>query len=64
LKASGTTTILLSFVSRFSQLRGVIHNYLRPHLSLGMTPASFAGVTQNISWNNIAGILEVCAYIP
>ena len=50
--------------TRFFQLRGVIHNYLRPHLSLGMTPARFAGVTQNVSWYNLAGILEVCAHIP
>lgn len=50
--------------TRFFQLRGVIHNYLRQHMSLGMTPARFAGVNQNISWSNLAGILEICANIP
>jgi len=50
--------------TRFFQLRGVVHNYLRKHLTLGMTPARFAGVTQDVSWHNLAGILEVCAQIP
>ena len=50
--------------TRFFQLRGVIHNYLRRHMSLGMTPARFAGVNQDISWNNLDGILEICAHIP
>lgn len=50
--------------TRFFQLRGVVHNYLRKHLSLGMTPARFTGVTQDISWRNFAWILEVSARIP
>ena len=33
-------------------------------MSLGMTPARFAGVTNDISWSNLAGILEICAHIP
>ena len=49
--------------TRFFQLRGIIHNYLRPHMSLGMTPACFAGLNQDISWNNLAGILETCAQV-
>lgn len=36
--------------TRFFQLRGVVHNYLRKHLSLSMTPAKYAGVTKDISW--------------
>lgn len=50
--------------TRLFQLRGIIHNYLRKHLSLGMTPARFAGVTQDISWHNLTGILEVSAQLP
>jgi len=50
--------------TRFFQLRGVIHNYLRKHLTLGMTPARFAGVTADVSWNNLPNILEVCAQMP
>ena len=50
--------------TRFFQLRGVIHNYLRKHLSLGMTPAKYAGVTRDISWQNLPLILGVGAQIP
>lgn len=49
--------------TRFFQLRGVVHNYLRKHLTLGMTPAKFAGVTSDITWDNLAEILEVSAQI-
>ena len=47
--------------TRFFQLRGIVHNYLRKHLTLGMTPACFAGVNQEISWDNLAGIFEKTA---
>lgn len=49
--------------TRFFQLRGVIHNYLRKHLTLGVTPAQYSGVIQDISWDNLAGILEIAAQI-
>jgi len=49
--------------TRLFQLRGVIHNYLRKHLSLGVTPAQYSGVTMDISWGNLAEILEVSAQI-
>jgi transposase-like protein len=49
--------------TRFFQLRGVVHNYLRKHLTLGMTPAKFAGVTSDITWDNLAEIIEVSAQI-
>ncbi|MGC9385238.1 MAG: DDE-type integrase/transposase/recombinase [Kosmotogaceae bacterium] len=49
--------------SRFFQLRGVIHNFLREHMTLGMTPAQYSGVTENISWGNLAEILDVSARI-
>jgi transposase-like protein len=48
--------------TRFFQLRGVIHNYLRTHLSLGMTPAAYSGVSTPISWNTLATTLEICAH--
>jgi len=47
--------------TKFFQLRGVIHNFLRKHQTLGCTPAEYSGVNDEISWNNIAIILETCA---
>lgn len=49
--------------TRFFQLRGVIHNYLRKHLTLGMTPAQYSGVTKDVSWDNLAEILKISAQI-
>jgi len=49
--------------TRFFQIRGVVHNYLRKHLTLGMTPAQYSGVAEDISWDNLAEILEVSAQI-
>ena len=49
--------------TRFFQLRGVIHNYLRKHLTLGMTPAQYSGVTEDVCWGNLAEILDVSAQI-
>ena len=49
--------------TRFFQLRGVIHNYLRKHLTLGMTPAQYSGVIEEISWGNLAEILNISAQI-
>ena len=43
------------------RMRGVIHNFLRKHQTLGCTPAEFSGVNDGISWNNIGIILETCA---
>ena len=50
--------------TRFFQIRGIVHNYLRRHMTLGMTPAQYSGVTDNISWNNLAEILNISAKIP
>ena len=36
--------------TRFFQLRGVIHNYLRKNLTLGMTPVKYSGVTSDVYW--------------
>ena len=47
--------------TRFFQLRGVIHNFLRKHQTLGCAPAKYSGVNDEISWNNIGVILETCA---
>jgi len=47
--------------TRFFQLRGVVHNFLRKHQTLGCTPAEYSGVADKISWNNIATVLETCA---
>lgn len=49
--------------TRFFQLRGVIHNYLRKHLTLGMTPAQYSGVTKDVSWDNLVDILKISAQI-
>ena len=50
--------------TRFFQIRGVVHNYLRRHMTLGMTPAQYSGVTENVSWGNLAEILNISAKIP
>ena len=50
--------------TRFFQIRGVIHNFLRKHMTLGMTPAQYSGVTEDICWNNLAEILNISAQIP
>jgi transposase-like protein len=42
--------------TRFFQLRGVIHNYLQKHLTLGMTSAQYSGGTSDIYWGNLAEI--------
>lgn len=47
--------------TRFFKLRGVIHNFLRRHQTLGCTPAEYSGGNDEISWNNIGIILETCA---
>ena len=47
--------------TRFFQLRGVVHNLLRKHQTLGCTPAEYSGLKLNIGWNNLAVILESCA---
>ena len=47
--------------TRFFQLRGVVHNFLRKHQTLGCTPAEYSGVVDKISWSNIATVLETCA---
>jgi len=49
--------------TRFFQLRGVIHNFLREHLTLGMTPAQYSGVNEEITWGNLAEILKISAQI-
>jgi len=49
--------------TRFFQIRGVVHNFLRKHMALGMTPAQYSGVTEEISWNNLAEILNISAQI-
>ena len=49
--------------TRFFQIRGVVHNYLRKHLTLGMTPVQYSGVKEEISWNNLAEILNISAQI-
>ena len=49
--------------TRFFQLRGIIHNYLRKHLTLGMTPAQYSGVNEDISWCDLAEILNISAQI-
>ncbi|MEF8847727.1 MAG: DDE-type integrase/transposase/recombinase [Candidatus Thermoplasmatota archaeon] len=46
--------------TRLFQLRGVIHNYLRRHMTLGVTPAENAGVNQRVSWEKMPRILEEC----
>ncbi len=50
--------------TRFFQIRGIVHNYLRRHMTLGMTPAQYSGVTKDISWGNLTEILELSAKIP
>ena len=49
--------------TRFFQLRGVVHNFLRKNITLDMTPAQYSGVTEDISWNNLAKILNISAQI-
>jgi len=49
--------------TRFFQPRGVIHNFLREHLTLGMTPAQYSGVNEEITWGNLAEILKISAQI-
>ncbi len=44
--------------TRFFQGRGVIHNFLRKHMTLDMTLAQYSGVTEGIFWDNIAEILN------
>lgn len=50
--------------TRFFQIRGVVHNFLRKHMTLGMTPAKYSGVTEGICWNNLVEILNISAQIP
>jgi hypothetical protein len=47
----------------FQTTRGIVHNYLRKHLTLGITPAFFAGDNQKISWYNLAGFFKKIAQI-
>lgn len=49
--------------TKFFQIRGVVHNYLRKHLTLGMTPAQYSGVKEEISWDNLTEILNISAQI-
>ena len=50
--------------TRFFQIQGIVHNYLRRHMTLGMTPAQYSGVNKDISWGNLTEILELSAKIP
>lgn len=50
--------------TRFFQIRGVVHNYLRRHMTLGMTPVQYSGVNEDISWHNLAEILNISAQVP
>jgi transposase-like protein len=45
------------------QLRAVVHNYLRCHMTLHETPAERAGVKKQVSWQELPRILEKCAKI-
>ena len=49
--------------TKFFQLGGVVHNFLRKHQTFGCNPAEYSGVGDNISWNNIATVLETCVVI-
>lgn len=44
----------------FFQMYGVFHNFLREHMTFGMTPAKYSGVDEDINWDNLAVLLEIC----